>query len=198
MAKVPPHMRRQAERVGEMLRRFRSTRTLAQLAELSGFSKSTLHRWEQDGTELPSPEQAARLDEVLQTGRALQDACVQAIARSAFGFPRDVGFTVFPTAHEGEVHLLLQAPPEQSYDTLEVMFELGEAWSYRTQLAGLDHIGQAFLTAKPAPGDCVVLVRTSKKVIMTGAVGFPELEDSERIHILVPSDWTPLPSRTGP
>ena len=192
MVKVAPHMRSQAERVGAVLRQARPPRTLIQLAEQSGFSKSTLHRWESGKDELPSPEQAARLDEILGTKGALHEACMRAITRAALGFPRGVGFMVFPPPYTGEVYMLLQAPPDTTYDTLGVSLELSEEWGYRRELTQLDHIGQAFLAAKPGPTDYVVLVRTSEKVIMSGGMGFPELEDSSRIHIVRKKDWKPL------
>jgi hypothetical protein len=188
VVKVAPALRHTAAQVGGMIKQARGPMSLAELAERSGFSKSTLARWEKGTEETPTPEQALRLDKLLALDGHLHRASAQAISHSAFGVPRKMGYVVFPEGHIGDVYVLLQAPPGQHYRTVKLFVEFNDEPIYNTQVHDVDEIGRALFTAKRATLRTIVLLRTSHPVLLTYAPGYPDLPD-DRVHLVRHTDF---------
>lgn len=188
MVKVAPALRHTAQRLGGMIKQARGRLPLVELARLSGFSTSTLSRWEQGTDETPTPEQARKLDEVLGLDGHLHRASAQAVSRSAFGTPRRMGYVVFPEGHLGDVYVLLQAPPGKRYKSLLLFVEYNDTLIYQTRVDDVDEIGQALFAAKRSRIRTIILVRTTEPVLLTYAVGYPDLPD-DRVRLVRHSDF---------
>lgn len=182
---TPPGKEPLTQQLGHLLRQARGSRHQADVARAAGFSVPMLSRFER-GQHVPTIEQAARLDEVVNTGTVIQNAAREILlnpTRTVFEFPRTWHVFSFRPEYIGPVYVHLVAPDEPLGN---VQVEL--RWGMLRRAARLPEIdaeGVALVCAKISPDPPPPLrVTTSVSLLAVSGAGMPMLPDDRVL------DWT--------